>query len=173
MPFATPVTGRYLRYVVNTVATSGDGHGWWSACLYEMAISAGTPPIAGALDHLVLTPGTRTIAPDAHVTYAVRTSTRRRSSLGAITDAVLTIIPDGSCSAYDCTRPRRVTPTVARHQERKTGTATLTVDPQLHAISASASSAAPGARQQPSNAFDGELRDVLARRPMGAGATDP
>ena len=28
--FASPVTGRYLRYVANTVVASGTNHGWWS-----------------------------------------------------------------------------------------------------------------------------------------------
>jgi hypothetical protein len=38
VPFATPVAGRYLRYVVNAVNEAGDEHGWWSACMYEMDI---------------------------------------------------------------------------------------------------------------------------------------
>jgi peptidase M28-like protein/F5/8 type C domain-containing protein/List-Bact-rpt repeat protein len=36
VPFQSPATGRYLRYVVDAVAPSGDGHGWWSACMYEL-----------------------------------------------------------------------------------------------------------------------------------------
>ena len=131
MPFATPVTGRYLRYVVNAVVPSGDGHGWWSACMYEMTIWAPgygpTPPPPGALDHLVLTPATQTIVPDAHVTYTVEGFDAANISLGAITDAVLAITPDGSCSAYDCTASTPGGHTVTATKSGKTGTATLTV----------------------------------------------
>ena len=134
VPFDTPVTGRYLRYVVNAVVTSGEGHGWWSACMYEMTIWAPgygptPPPPPGALDHLVLTPATQTIVPNAHVTYTAEGFDAANNSLGAITDAVLDINADGSCSAYDCTSSTPGDHTVTATKSAKTGTATLTVWP--------------------------------------------
>jgi uncharacterized repeat protein (TIGR02543 family) len=38
VPFAEPAIGRYIRYVVNEVVPSGNGHGWWSALMFEMGI---------------------------------------------------------------------------------------------------------------------------------------
>lgn len=82
---------------------------------------------AGSLDHLVLAPASQTIAPNAPATYTVEGFDSANVSLGPVTDALLAIAPDGTCTLYDCTATTAGIHTVTATKGTVTGTATLTV----------------------------------------------
>ena len=71
VPFAAPVTGRYVRYVVNAVVASGSNHGWWSACMAEMVIWQASGLVAPGI---TLHPASRTVAAGQSATFTAGAS---------------------------------------------------------------------------------------------------
>ena len=87
--------------------------------------------VAGALDHLSLTPATATILSGGSVTYTVTGRDAFNNSLGDYTAlTTLTISPDGSCNnvLHSCTATLGGLHTVTGTALGKTGTATIQVN---------------------------------------------
>ena len=81
----------------------------------------------GPLDHLVLTPGTATVAAGAAQSYSAEGFDGFGNDLGAVTaGTVFSIAPDGACSANSCTPTGPGPHTVTGTDATKSGTATLT-----------------------------------------------
>jgi hypothetical protein len=89
--------------------------------------SSTTMTVTGPLDHLVLSPAGGSITPGGSVTYTVEGFDAANDDLGPVTDATLSISPDGSCTAYTCTASTAGAHTVTATDGTAQGTATLTV----------------------------------------------
>ena len=86
--------------------------------------------LAGALDHLGLTPASSSIVAGSSQTYTVTGFDLYNNSLGDVTGATtLSITPDGSCNnvAHTCTASTVGAHTVTGTDATKTGTSTLTI----------------------------------------------
>src|SRR5207249_1174010 len=81
----------------------------------------------GALDHILLSPATATIASGGSQTYTAEGRDQYNNSLGDITGDVTFTITGGSCTGATCTASTAGTPPVTATQFGKTGTATLQV----------------------------------------------
>ncbi|TML89627.1 MAG: hypothetical protein E6G06_14165, partial [Actinobacteria bacterium] len=81
----------------------------------------------GALDHILLSPATATIASGGSQTYTAEGRDQYNNSLGDITGDVTFTITGGSCTGATCTASTAGTHTVTATQFGKTGTATLQV----------------------------------------------
>jgi parallel beta-helix repeat protein len=83
---------------------------------------------AGPLDHLVLSPGSATIASGGSQAYTAQGRDQYNNSLGDLTaSTTFSIAPDGSCTAATCTATAAGAHTVTGTNAGKTGTASLTV----------------------------------------------
>ncbi|HET8786476.1 MAG TPA: right-handed parallel beta-helix repeat-containing protein [Candidatus Limnocylindrales bacterium] len=83
---------------------------------------------AGALDHLVLSPASATIASDGSQAYTAAGRDQYDNSLGDVTSTTtFSIAPDGSCTGSTCTASVAGTHTVTGTKAGKTGTASLSV----------------------------------------------
>jgi hypothetical protein len=89
--------------------------------------SATLPLPSSFFDHLVLTPSNSSITVGGSETYSVEGFDSEGTSLGQVTDAVLTIAPDGSCTAYTCTVTGAGAHTVTASKGSAYGSATLNV----------------------------------------------
>jgi Putative Ig domain len=83
--------------------------------------------VTGPLDHLTLSPASAPIAPRGSETYTVEGYDASNNDLGPVTDAILSITPDGSCTAYTCTATGAGAHTVTASDGTAKGTALLTV----------------------------------------------
>jgi len=82
------------------------------------------------LDHLVVTPGTASIAAGGSQAYFAEGRDQYGNSRGDVTSATtFTIAPDGSCAAAVCTATTAGAHTVTGTSEGKTGAAAFTVTP--------------------------------------------
>jgi hypothetical protein len=125
---------------------------------------------AAALDHLVLSPATSSIAAGGTKTYTAQGFDQYGNSRGDVTAATtFTITGQGSCNAANCTATAVGTDTVTGTDGGKTGTATLTVTPSgldhLVLAPASASIVAGNAKAYTAEGFDAygnSLGDVTA-----------
>lgn len=85
---------------------------------------------APVLDHVVLSPPSRSIAAGGSQTYTAAGFDASNASLGDITGSTtFSIAPDGSCTAAVCTASTPGAHTVTGTIQGKNGTATLTVEP--------------------------------------------
>jgi hypothetical protein len=84
--------------------------------------------VTGPLDHLTLSPASASIAAGGSETYTVERYDAADDDLGPDFNAILTISPDGSCSAYTCTPANTGEHTVTATDGTATGQADLTVD---------------------------------------------
>lgn len=90
--------------------------------------SATTTVAAGALDHVVLTPSSATIASGGSQPYTTAAYDAFNNLIGDVTpSAVLGITPDGSCPSGSCTASVPGPHTVTSTYLAKSNTATLTV----------------------------------------------
>jgi parallel beta-helix repeat protein len=84
--------------------------------------------VVGALDHLVLSPGSATITAGGSQAYTAEGFDSTGHSLGDVTaTTTFTIAPDGSCTGATCTASVVGAHTVTGTKSGKTGTASLTV----------------------------------------------
>lgn len=81
----------------------------------------------GPLDYLTLSPASASIAAGGSETYTVEGFDAANDDLGPVTDATLSISPDGSCTGYTCTPASDGDHTVTATDGTAQGTATLTV----------------------------------------------
>jgi parallel beta-helix repeat protein len=82
----------------------------------------------GALDHLVLSPASATIASGGSQAYTAEGRDQYNNSLGDVTSTTtLSISPNGSCTGATCTASVGGAHTVTGTKSGKTGTASLTV----------------------------------------------
>lgn len=86
-----------------------------------------TATATGPLDHLTLLPASASIAAGSSETFTVEGYDAANDDLGPVTDATLSISPDGSCTAYTCTASKAGAHTVTATDGTAQGTATLTV----------------------------------------------
>ncbi len=125
---------------------------------------------AGALDHLVLSPATATIAAGGSQAYTAEGFDAANNSLGDVTSTTtFTITPNGSCTAASCTATTVGAHTVTGTNGAATGTATLTVTAgaldHLVLSPATATIAAGGSQAYTAEGFDAannSLGDVTA-----------
>jgi hypothetical protein len=81
----------------------------------------------GSLDHLGLTPSLAYISSGGSQTYVVEGYDSYNNSLGLITDAILTISPNGSCNDYDCTASISGAHTVTAAKDSMSANASLRI----------------------------------------------
>jgi parallel beta-helix repeat protein len=123
---------------------------------------------AAAIDHIVISPGSATIAAGDTQTYSAEAFDASNNSLGDITGSTsFTIAPNGSCTANVCTATTAGAHTVTGTGVGKTSTAALSVTPAPldHLVLAPATAVvAPGAPQTYTavgrDQYDNSLGDI-------------
>jgi hypothetical protein len=91
-------------------------------------VTIGTGPPPPALDHIVISPASATIAAGGSQTYTAHGFDSSNNSLGDVTaSTVFSIAPDGSCSGNVCTATVGGPHTVTGNDSGKTSTAALAV----------------------------------------------
>jgi hypothetical protein len=144
-------------------ATAGGATGTAS-----LAVAAGGG--GGTLDHITVTPATKTIAAGATQTYAAEGFDASGTSLGDVTgSSTFSIAPDGSCTGNACTATAAGPHTVTATDGSVSATAALTVSPAAldHLVlSPATASIAPGGTQSytaaGSDRFGNSLGDLTA-----------
>ncbi len=98
-----------------------------SGAFSQSATLTVTATATGPLDHLTLSPASASITAGGSETYTVEGYDAANDDLGPVTDATLSISPDGSCSGYTCTPASDGDHTVTATDGAAQGTATLNV----------------------------------------------
>src|SRR5204862_389800 len=131
-------------------------------------IGSNAPP--PALDHIVISPASATIAAGGSQAYTAQGFDASNNSLGDVTaSTVFSIAPNGSCSANTCTASVAGGHTVTGNDSGKTSTATLSVTagPLDHLVLSPASATISSGGSQTYTAqgrdrYDNSLGDVTS-----------